>query len=88
MADYDVIVIGSGCGGLTAGGILAAGGRKVLVLEQSDIIGGCCSTFEREGYHFDIGASIVEVLSPLERAFSMMKTDISDELDLVACDPI
>ena len=88
MADYDVIVIGSGCGGLTAGGILAAGGRKVLVLEQADIIGGCCSTFEREGYHFDIGASIVEVLSPLERAFSMMRSDIKDELDLVPCDPI
>jgi DhnA family fructose-bisphosphate aldolase class Ia len=46
-------------GGLTTGGICARNGLKTLVLEQSDIIGGCCSTFELDGYHFDVGASIV-----------------------------
>ncbi len=88
MADYDVIVIGAGLGGLSSGAICASRGRKVLVLEQSDLVGGCCSTFEKEGYHFDIGASIVEVVDSLENAFAAMNTSLSDELDLVPCDPI
>lgn len=88
MADYDVIVIGAGLGGLSCGAICASRGRKVLVLEQSERIGGCCSTFEKEGYRFDIGASIVEVIHSVERSFSMMKTGIAEELDLIPCDPI
>jgi len=53
MPDYDVIVIGAGCGGITAGAILSAQGREVLVLEQAPRVGGCCSTFEKDGYFFD-----------------------------------
>lgn len=88
MPDYDVIVIGAGLGGLSSGAICASRGRKVLVLEQSYLIGGCCSTFEKEGYHFDIGASVVEVISAIEQCFEILKTDIDKELDLVPCDPI
>jgi len=61
---------------------------KTLVLEQSDIIGGCCSTFEVDGYKFDVGASIVEVIQPLERLFEMLGGKISDYLELIPCDPI
>jgi phytoene desaturase len=88
MADYDVIVIGAGIGGLTSGSICASRGRKVLVLEQSDRVGGCCSTFEREGYHFDLGASIVEVISAIEQAFEIMNTSFQKEVDLIPVDPI
>lgn len=88
MADYDVIVIGAGCGGLTVGSLLANQGRKVLILEQSDGIGGCCTTFEKEGFRFDLGASIVEVISPIEMAFEMLGTRFQDEVDLIPCDPV
>jgi len=49
VADYDVIIVGAGLGGLSCGALLAKNGFKTLVLEQSDIIGGCCSTFEADG---------------------------------------
>jgi phytoene desaturase len=88
MTDYDVIVIGAGCGGVSAGGILAHQGRKVLVLEQSDRVGGCCSTFEKDGFRFDTGASIVEIIPPIEKAFRMMGTTFQKEVDLISCDPI
>ncbi|MEA4906818.1 MAG: NAD(P)/FAD-dependent oxidoreductase [Anaerolineaceae bacterium] len=88
MSDYDVIVIGAGLGGISAGALLARQGRRVLVLEQSERIGGCCSTFEKDGFHFDVGASIVEIVRPIEMAFEMLGTDLYKEVDLIPCDPI
>ena len=69
--DYDAIVDGAGLGGISCASLLAKNGLKTLVLEQSDIIGGCCSTFEHEGYKFDTGASIVMVSDPLEKFFEL-----------------
>ncbi len=57
--DYDVIIIGSGMGGLVTATQLAAKGAKVLVLEKYLIPGGSAGYFEREGYRFDVGASMI-----------------------------
>ena len=57
---YDAIIIGAGCGGTTAAALLAKNGYDVLLLEQSSLIGGCCSTAKIRGYNFDLGASIIE----------------------------
>ncbi len=59
-----VIVIGAGIGGLTAAGLLARRGFEVLVLEQAAVTGGCASTFRREGFTFDVGATQVAGLEP------------------------
>ena len=56
---YDVIVIGSGNGGLVTATQLVAKGAKVLVLEGYTIPGGSSGYFEREGYCFDVGASMI-----------------------------
>lgn len=58
-AEYDAIVIGSGIGGLVTATQLAAKGAKVLVLESYIIPGGSSGYFEREGYRFDVGASMI-----------------------------
>src|SRR5947199_6853127 len=46
MARYDVVVIGAGLGGLTAGAILARAGRKVVVIERSNSVGGAASSYK------------------------------------------
>ena len=52
---YDVVVIGSGLGGMTAANILARDGMKVLLLEQHYKLGGLATWFKRPGGHiFDI----------------------------------
>ena len=57
--EFDVIVIGSGIGGLVTATQLAAKGASVLVLERYLIPGGSAGYFEREGYRFDVGASMI-----------------------------
>ena len=46
MTDYDVVVIGAGLGGLTAAAILARSGRKVLVVERNNSVGGAASSYK------------------------------------------
>lgn len=87
MSDYDVIVIGAGCGGLSSGALLAHQGRRVLLLEQSSRIGGCCSTFEQQGYKIDLGASIIEFPQVIDWCFKRMGTSFEKEVDLIPVDP-
>lgn len=56
---YDVVVIGAGIGGLTAGALLARTGRSVLVIERHDRPGGYLHGFARRGFRFDAGVHSV-----------------------------
>jgi all-trans-retinol 13,14-reductase len=58
-AKNDVIIIGSGLGGLSCGVILAKNGYHVTVLEQSNQIGGCLQCFSRHGARFETGMHFV-----------------------------
>jgi all-trans-retinol 13,14-reductase len=52
---YDVVVIGSGLGGLTAANMLAKDGYSVLLLEHHHKLGGLATWFKRKGGHiFDV----------------------------------
>ncbi|RXN25953.1 all-trans-retinol 13,14-reductase [Labeo rohita] len=53
--NLDAIIIGSGIGGMTAAATMAKAGKRVLVLEQHDVAGGCCHTFTEKGFEFDVG---------------------------------
>jgi all-trans-retinol 13,14-reductase len=56
---WDVIVIGSGMGGMACASALSKFGRKVLVLEQHYIPGGFTHMFGRKGYKWDVGVHAV-----------------------------
>jgi len=61
---FDVLVIGAGFGGLATALSLAEGGATVCLCEALKYPGGCASTFERDGFHFDAGATLVSGLGP------------------------
>jgi all-trans-retinol 13,14-reductase len=52
---YDILIAGSGLGGLVCGYILAKNGYKVIIVEKNPQIGGCLQTFRRGNVKFDTG---------------------------------
>ena len=56
---YDVLVIGSGIGGLSAAACLSKLGKKVAVFEQHYTAGGFTHAYERNGYEWDVGVHYI-----------------------------
>ncbi|HLP91710.1 MAG TPA: C-3',4' desaturase CrtD [Nostocaceae cyanobacterium] len=82
-----VVCVGAGIGGLTAGALLAHRGYDVLILDQALVPGGCASTFKRQGFTFDVGATQVAGLEPggiHHRIFSELGIDLPAATN---CDP-
>ena len=72
---YDVIVIGSGLGGLVCARQLAKQGRSVLVLERQAQPGGCLQSYRRGDFEFDTGLHYVGGMAegqPLHEAFEQL----------------
>lgn len=89
MYDYDAVIIGGGLGGLSTAALLSHKGYRVLVCEYADQVGGCCSSFQtKEGYRFDVGASVVELTFILDKLFELIGKKTSDYIDLISIDPI
>jgi all-trans-retinol 13,14-reductase len=83
MQQYDVVIIGSGLGGLACGTILAKEGYKVCILEKNKQIGGTLQTFVRDRVIFDSGVHYVGGLDKGQNLHTLFKyLGIMDKLKL------
>ncbi|MBS1935455.1 MAG: NAD(P)-binding protein, partial [Bacteroidetes bacterium] len=73
MQQYDVIIMGSGIGGLVCGNILSLEGRHVCVLEKNKQIGGSLQTFSREKVIFDSGVHYIGGLGEGQNLYQIFK---------------
>src|SRR5271168_1683860 len=77
MPDCDYLVVGAGINGLVAASILGKKGRKVLVLERNDRVGGCVRTEEitAPGFIHDVMATTL-VLFLTSPAYGALGRDL------------
>ena len=81
---YDVIVIGSGVGGLTASSMLSVLGYKVLVLEKHFVAGGYATNFKRKGYNFDVSLHGIGGLSEGGNLHRILSTcEVLDKIEAI-----
>ena len=82
--NYDVIIIGAGLGGLTAGAKLARSGKKVLLVEQHNIPGGCATTFKRKGFTVEVGLHEMDGLDDIDAKKAIFENlDVFNNIELI-----
>ena len=88
MADNDVIIIGAGMAGLTCGCLLAKKGLKVLMIEKNQKVGGCCTSFEREGFSFDLSVQSIGECQKGGRIWHLLETlNLLDQIRFIPLEP-
>lgn len=80
-------IIGGGLAGLSAACVLAARGRKVVLFERNEWLGGKAAQLTGDGFRFDMGPTIVTIPSVLRRIFAEAGARMEDYLELVRLDP-
>ena len=85
MSKYDVVIIGSGIGGLCCGAILTLSGKKVLICEAHSQPGGVAHSFSKNGYKFESGPSLWSGLSkwPTSNPLGQILKLIDEEVELI-----
>ena len=88
MSQTDVVVIGSGIGGLSCAALLAHYGFDVIVCESHSIAGGAAHSFQRQGFKFDSGPSLHSGLSyrPSTNPLAQVLDAIGEEVPCVTYD--
>lgn len=88
MPDVDVIIIGAGMGGLTCGCLLAKKGLNVLIVEKNKKIGGCCSSFEKDGFTFDLSVQSLGECQEGGRIWNLLKKlDLLEQVPFIPLEP-
>ena len=85
---YDVVVVGSGIGGLITANLLARDGASVLLVEQHYMAGGYCSTFRRGGFTFDAATHFYPLLGNPETLTGRLLAELGVETGWVKMDPV
>jgi len=82
--NWDVIIIGSGIGGMACGAALSKKGLKVLILEQHYLPGGFTHMFGRHGFTWDTGVHITGEMAPDEIMGKILNYLTNNEVEMIS----
>ena len=82
---YDVIVVGAGLGGMTAGALLTKQGLSVLMIDRQDRPGGSCTSFRREDVMYDVGTAMIYGFGETGfKPFRFIMNQLEEPIDIIA----
>ena len=81
------LVIGAGFGGMAAALRLRAKDYEVLVLDRCAALGGRAQVFERDGFRFDAGPTVITAPFLFEELFALFDEKMADYIRLVPLTP-
>jgi phytoene desaturase len=88
MSETDAIIIGAGMAGLTCGCLLAKKGLKVLMIEKNEKVGGCCTSFEKDGFSFDLSVQSLGECQEGGRVWRILKQlNLLDQIHFIPLEP-
>ena len=85
--EQPIIIIGGGLGGLATAIHLARAGRRVLLLEKNERVGGKLNIVSECGYTFDTGPSLLTMPWVLRELFATAGAHLEDSLELIPVEP-
>lgn len=89
LESYDVVIIGSGIGGLTCGALLSKKGFHVLVAEKHSTPGGYCTSFRRKEFVFDSAVHFSEGLGEGGTFYTILKElKVENKVEFYRLDPL
>ena len=84
MENYDAIIIGAGLGGLSCGAKLAKEGKKVLLVEQHNVVGGCATAFNRKRtMRFEVGLHEMNGLNEPQKQKMLKDLGVWDKVEFI-----
>lgn len=82
-----VVVIGSGFGGLASAIRLQAAGYQVTIVEARERVGGRAYQLQADGYTFDMGPSLITAPHVLRDLWKAAGRELEDDLEMIELDP-
>ncbi len=87
-AKKTAVIAGAGIGGITTALYLAGHGYEVDVYEKNDSPGGRCGQILRDGYRFDVGATMMLMPDVYRDIFKSLGLDLEKDLDVATLDDL
>lgn len=82
-----VVVVGAGMGGMAVAARLSVKRHQVTVVEQAATYGGKLGSFERDGFVFDTGPSLLTIPAVYRDLFNKTGGPLESSIDLVDLEP-
>ncbi|MBN1408269.1 MAG: NAD(P)/FAD-dependent oxidoreductase [Calditrichaceae bacterium] len=80
----DVVIIGGGLGGLSAGAYLSQQGFNVTLIEEQPQVGGFAIAFNRDGFTFDVALHAIPACAPNQPFYDILsRLQIADDLKFI-----